>query len=55
MSSNPLIEQAKEKFGAVIESQLKRIEDMKKGGTPVDYTKLNPIIIGVCFGGCCVE
>ena len=48
--SNPLIEQAKEKFGIVLEEQLKRVEEMKKGNAPIDYSKLDSITIGVCFG-----
>jgi len=44
------IEKAKEKFGMILEEQLSRVEKMKQGDEWTDYTKLNPIIIGVCFG-----
>jgi len=39
-----------EKFTAVVESQLKRVEDMKAQGDFIDYTKLQPLIIGICGG-----
>ena len=45
-----LIDQAKEKFGIIVKEQLERIEVMKKGSEMMDYSKVNPIIIGVCFG-----
>jgi len=45
-----LVEQAKEKFGAIVEEQLKRVEIMKQGSEVTDYSKISPIIIGVCFG-----
>lgn len=48
--SKELIEQAKEKFGIILEEQLQRVEAMKKGGEMMDYSKLDPIIIGICFG-----
>lgn len=48
--SNQLIENAKDKFGIILQEQLERVEQMKKGCGKVDFTKLNPIIIGVCFG-----
>ena len=44
------IEAAKEKFGKLLEEQLKRVEEMKAQGDFVDYTKLDKIIIGVCGG-----
>lgn len=44
------IEQAKEKFGKLLEEQLKRVEDMKAQGGFVDYSKLETINIGVCGG-----
>ncbi|MCK4883218.1 MAG: isocitrate/isopropylmalate dehydrogenase family protein, partial [Candidatus Omnitrophica bacterium] len=49
MSENS-VEQAKEKFEIIIKEQLERIEAMKQGNEAVDYTKINPIIVGVCFG-----
>lgn len=45
-----LIDQAKEKFSAIIEEQLKRVEEMKKPVLAPDYSKLSPIIIGICWG-----
>ena len=44
------IEAAKEKFGAVIEDQLKRIEKMKAEKDFLDYSKLDQIVIGVVGG-----
>ncbi len=44
------VERAKEHFGQVVEEQLERIERMKKGEDWVDYGKVKPIIIGVCWG-----
>jgi isocitrate dehydrogenase (NAD+) len=48
--SNEFIESAKTKFAALLEDQLKRIEQMKKGGEAIDYKAVKPIIIGVCGG-----
>ena len=48
--SDKLIEQAKEKFGAIMVEQLQRIEVMKQGAEKTDFSQLKPIIIGVCFG-----
>lgn len=45
-----LVDQAKEYFGKIVEEQLARVEEMKKGGAPTDFSKLKPIKIGVCFG-----
>ncbi|MBE7010938.1 MAG: isocitrate/isopropylmalate dehydrogenase family protein [Ruminococcaceae bacterium] len=44
------IEAAKERFVAVIEKQLARIEKMKAEKEFLDYNKLDTIIIGVCGG-----
>ncbi len=44
------IEAAQKKFGAVLEEQLRRVEQIKKAGTFTDYTKLSPIVIGICWG-----
>ena len=44
------METAKEKFIAVIEKQLARIEKMKAEKEFIDYKKLDTIIIGVCGG-----
>ncbi|MCK5491789.1 MAG: isocitrate/isopropylmalate dehydrogenase family protein, partial [Candidatus Omnitrophica bacterium] len=48
--SKELIEKAKEKFGIIMEEQLKRVEDMKMNIDAVDYSSLKPIIIGICWG-----
>jgi isocitrate dehydrogenase (NAD+) len=48
--SQKLIESAKEKFGHIVKEQLARVEQMKTQKQAVDYSKINPIIIGVCFG-----
>lgn len=48
--SRELIEAAQQKFGAVLEEQLKRVEAMKKGVERMDYASLRPITIGVCPG-----
>ncbi len=39
-----------EKFRAILEGQLKRVEDMKSQGDFVDYGSLDTIKIGVCGG-----
>ena len=44
------IAEAKEKFGKLLEEQLKRVEDMKAQGDFLDYTALPTIKIGVCGG-----
>ncbi len=41
---------AKEKFGTLLEKQLKRVERMKNKKTFLDYAKLDTIIIGVTGG-----
>jgi len=48
--SKELIEKAKEKFAAIINEQLKRVEALKKEAEDIDYSAVSPIIIGVCFG-----
>ncbi len=48
--SKDLVKQAQEKFGKIVEEQLKRVEQMKKGEKETDYSKLRPIIIGLCWG-----
>lgn len=45
-----IINGAVEKFKAVLESQLDRIEKMKNADEFVDYSSLDKIIIGVCGG-----
>jgi isocitrate dehydrogenase (NAD+) len=44
------IEEAKEKFGKLIEEQLKRVEMMKSQGDFVNYSELDEIIIGIVGG-----
>ena len=44
------IAEAKEKFGKLLEEQLKRVEDMKAQGGFLDYAALDTIKIGVCGG-----
>ena len=39
-----------DKFEAVVESQRKRIMDMKAQDDFIDYSKLDKLIIGVCGG-----
>ncbi|MCP4653253.1 MAG: isocitrate/isopropylmalate dehydrogenase family protein [Candidatus Omnitrophica bacterium] len=48
--SKELIEKAKNHFASIVEAQLTRIEEMKKDCQWTDYTTLNPIIIGLCWG-----
>ncbi len=50
MISAERIEAAKEKFGQLLEEQLKRVEIMKKQGDFINYKTLDKIIIGVCGG-----
>ncbi len=45
-----VLERAKEHFAKLVEAQLERIERMKKAEDWVDYEKIKPIIIGVCWG-----
>lgn len=44
------IERAKEHFAKLVEEQLERVERMKQAEDWIDYSKLKPIIIGVCWG-----
>ncbi len=44
------IQAATEKFAALLEEQLKRVDGLKSQGDFVDYAKLDKIIIGVCGG-----
>lgn len=45
-----MIERAKTQFEKLIKEQLHRVEEMKKDQGWIDYTKIKPIIIGVCGG-----
>ncbi len=47
---NTNIEKAKEHLGKLIEEQLNRIEDMKKGADWIDYSQVKPVIIGIIGG-----
>ena len=44
------LEDAKRQFGELILSELERIERMKAGGEPKDFSKLDKIVIGVMPG-----
>ena len=48
--SDTSVEQAKEKFAALVKEQLERVEKMKKAQPSTDFSKMKKIIIGVCFG-----
>jgi isocitrate dehydrogenase (NAD+) len=50
MISAEKIEAAKERFGKLLEEQLKRVEEMKAQGDFIDYKALDKIIVGVCGG-----
>jgi isocitrate dehydrogenase (NAD+) len=45
-----VLERAKDHFAKLIEQQLERVDMMKKGQDWVDYEKVKPIVIGVCWG-----
>ena len=51
MTNREKIEAAKEKFGALLEEQLARVERMKNEADFVNYAELDKIIIGVTAGG----
>ncbi|MFC1568232.1 isocitrate/isopropylmalate family dehydrogenase [Candidatus Margulisiibacteriota bacterium] len=48
--SKKIVEEAKNKFGVIVEEQLKRVEEMKKGQPETDFSKLKPVVIGLCWG-----
>jgi isocitrate dehydrogenase (NAD+) len=50
MDNKELIKKAGAHFEAIVEEQLARIEIMKQGDTWTDYSTVNPIIIGICWG-----
>ncbi|HOQ16852.1 MAG TPA: isocitrate/isopropylmalate family dehydrogenase [Defluviitaleaceae bacterium] len=50
MDYTKMIEEAKEKFGKLVEEQLKRVEMMKSQGDFLDYKSLDQIIIGIVGG-----
>ena len=48
--SNPNIINAQQAFAVLLEEQLIRVASMKANATPIDYTSLDQIIIGICGG-----
>ena len=44
------IEAAKERFGQLLEEQLRRVDEMKSQGDFIEYKSLDQIIVGVCGG-----
>ncbi|MCL2334410.1 MAG: isocitrate/isopropylmalate family dehydrogenase [Candidatus Methanoplasma sp.] len=50
MVDEKAIKAAQEKYGELLRQQLKRVEDLKKEGDWIDYSKLDKLIIGVCGG-----
>lgn len=44
------IEKAKKQFGKIVEEQLQRVEELRKGQEWIDYSKEKPIIIGIIGG-----
>ena len=48
--SKEMIEQAKEKFGKILQDQFDRVEIMKQCEPPVDFSTLSSIKIGLCWG-----
>ena len=47
---NSAIEKAKDHFGQIVEDQLRRVETMKKAADWIDYSQLEPIIVGIIGG-----
>ena len=45
-----LNEKAKEHFAKLVAEQLERVEKMKQAEDWLDFSKLKPIVIGVCWG-----
>ena len=50
MVDEQAIKRAQEKYGELLRQQLNRVEDLKKEGDWVDYSKIDKLIIGVCGG-----
>ena len=44
------VNEAKERFGELIEAQKARVAKMRAQGDFVDYSKLDQIVIGICGG-----
>ena len=45
-----LLETAKNHFGNLVAEQLDRVEKMKAAEDWIDYSQVNPLIVGVCWG-----
>ena len=50
MVDEQAIIEAKDKFEKLLRKQLERVEVLKNEGDPVDYDKVDKLIIGVCGG-----
>jgi len=50
MNYDQIINEAKEKYGKLLQAQLERVEKINAAGDFVDYSKLDKIVIGVCGG-----
>ena len=50
MANSRAIEAAKEQFGTVLEQQLERVERLKQEGNWIDYSSIEPIVIGMIGG-----
>lgn len=48
--NNDVIEKAKNHLAGLVKEQLERVERMKQDEDWIDYSKLKPIIVGVCWG-----
>ncbi|MBD3291167.1 isocitrate/isopropylmalate dehydrogenase family protein [candidate division KSB1 bacterium] len=48
--NDAVIEKGTQHFAALVKEQMERVERMKHAEDWVDYSKLKPIIIGVCWG-----
>ena len=44
------LDEAKRQFGELIMSELERIQRMKEGGAPKDFSKLDKVVVGVMPG-----
>jgi isocitrate dehydrogenase (NAD+) len=47
---NDVIETAKDRFAAIVKEQIERVARMKQPSGSMDYAKISPIIIGLCYG-----
>jgi isocitrate dehydrogenase (NAD+) len=47
---NDAIERAKDKFAVIVKEQLERVASMKEPHDAIDYSKVSPVVIGICFG-----